>query len=104
MISQRLLMCVKTVMIYEDFNENYLEIVERCQGLHSDRNPDRVRETTPAVGAAFANKSRQLEHLSVAFLADAWIIRCLPSSLAMVSTVFPHIDLPGDVQDQSTPV
>ncbi|KAF4970960.1 hypothetical protein FSARC_2063 [Fusarium sarcochroum] len=72
---------VNTMTIFEDFNENYLELFQRMRGRYSiEMNPDRVRITTPAVGAAFAKKSLQLEHLSVAFLIDAWHFfdTCLP--------------------------
>ena len=72
MISQQLPTSVKTVTIFEDFNENYLHLFSLSRGRKLDLNPDRVRITTPAVGAAFATKSRQLEYLSVAFLADAY--------------------------------
>lgn len=72
MITQRLPTSVKTVIIFEDFNENYLELFQLSRGRNSNLNPDRVRITTPAVGAAFATKSRQLKYLSVAFLADAY--------------------------------
>ena len=71
MICQRLSTSIKTVKIFEDFNENYLEIFQRSQGINSHLNPDRVRTTYPGVGAAFAKKSRQLQHFSVAFLVDA---------------------------------
>lgn len=72
MISQQLPASVKTVKIFEDFNENYLELFQLSQGRNSFLNPDRVRITTPVVGAAFAANSRKLECLSVAFLADAY--------------------------------
>ncbi|KAI5464229.1 hypothetical protein BGZ63DRAFT_439371 [Mariannaea sp. PMI_226] len=68
---QRLSTSVKRVKIFEDFNENYLELFQLSVGRNSNLNPDRVRITSPAVGAAFATESRQLEYLSVAFLADA---------------------------------
>ncbi|KAF5008200.1 hypothetical protein FDECE_5533 [Fusarium decemcellulare] len=72
MIGQRLPTSVKTVRVFEDFNENYLDLFQLFRGRNLHLNPDRVRITTPLVGAAFAARSRQLEHLSVAFLADAY--------------------------------
>ncbi|RSL56391.1 hypothetical protein CEP54_008859 [Fusarium duplospermum] len=71
MISQQLSTSVKTVRIFEDFNENYLEVFQNSRGINAHLNPDRVRITTIKTGAAFARKSRQLENLSVAFLVDA---------------------------------
>lgn len=71
MISQQLSKNVKTVRIFEDFNENYLEVFQNSRGINAHLNPDRVRITTIKTGAAFARKSRQLENLSVAFLVDA---------------------------------
>jgi hypothetical protein len=54
-----------------DFNEKYLDLLQLSRGPGLYPISDRVRVPTPAVGAAFAARSRQLEHLSVAFLIDA---------------------------------
>ncbi|EEU37283.1 uncharacterized protein NECHADRAFT_92265 [Fusarium vanettenii 77-13-4] len=62
---------VKKVKIFEDFNENYLELFQHSRGRNSFLNPDRVRVTQPKTGAAYAQKSLQLEDFSVAFLIDA---------------------------------
>lgn len=69
--SERLPASVKTVTIFEDFNENYLDIFQLSQGRNAFLNPDRIRVTTRGTGAAFATQSTQLECLSVAFLLDA---------------------------------
>ncbi|UPK89273.1 hypothetical protein LCI18_000208 [Fusarium solani-melongenae] len=71
MISRRLPTSIKKVTIFEDFNENYLGLFRLCREPDSWLNLDRLRIPTPAIGAAFAARSRQLEHLSVAFLIDA---------------------------------
>jgi hypothetical protein len=62
---------IEKVTIFEDLNEKYLDLLQRPQSPELYPAPDRVRVPTPAVGAAFAARSRQLEHLSVAFLVDA---------------------------------
>ncbi|KAL6920986.1 hypothetical protein FSST1_005012 [Fusarium sambucinum] len=61
---------VKMVTVFEDFNENYLDLFQLGRGSDVQYNPERVRQPSPGVGAAFAS-SRELEHLSVAFLVDA---------------------------------
>jgi hypothetical protein len=71
MISQRLPASIKKVIIFEDFNEKYLDLLQLSRGPELYLIPDRVRVPTPAVGAVFAARSRQLEHLSVAFLIGA---------------------------------
>ncbi|KAF4950095.1 hypothetical protein FGADI_8434 [Fusarium gaditjirri] len=62
---------VQKITIFEDFNENFLELYALGRGLLSDLNPPRVRLPKPALGAAFAIKSQKLEHISVAFMIDA---------------------------------
>ncbi|KAF9767631.1 hypothetical protein IL306_015178 [Fusarium sp. DS 682] len=49
---------------------NYLGLFNLARSLFSDLNPGRVRIRTPELGVAFALKSQQLEHLSVAFMID----------------------------------
>jgi len=71
MIYWGILRSVKKVTIFEDFNENYLDIFWYLPG-DSWENPARVRATSFKVGAAFARRSRGLEHLSVGFLTDAY--------------------------------
>jgi hypothetical protein len=41
------------------------------RGLLSELNPERVRLPYPILGAVFAARSQQLEHLSVSFMIDA---------------------------------
>ncbi|WJG35273.1 uncharacterized protein FOBCDRAFT_239639 [Fusarium oxysporum Fo47] len=55
---------VKKVTIFEDFNENFLELFALGRGLLSELNPERVRLPYPILGAVFAARSQQLEHLS----------------------------------------
>ncbi|KAI8402815.1 hypothetical protein FOFC_16242 [Fusarium oxysporum] len=62
---------VKKVTIFEDFNENFLELFALGRGLFSNLNPERVRLPYHFLGTVFAARSRQLEHLSVAFMIDA---------------------------------
>jgi hypothetical protein len=62
---------VKKVTVFEDFNEHYLHLFKLYSGDDSHYYPDGVRKASPHVGAAFASRSRELEHLSVAYLADA---------------------------------
>ncbi|KAH7204647.1 heterokaryon incompatibility protein-domain-containing protein [Fusarium oxysporum] len=62
---------VKKVTIFEDFNENFLELFALGRGLLSNLNPERVRLPYHFLGTVFAARSRQLEHLSVAFIIDA---------------------------------
>ncbi|KAK2478910.1 hypothetical protein H9L39_08284 [Fusarium oxysporum f. sp. albedinis] len=62
---------VKKVTIFEDFNENFLELFALGRGLLSELNPERVRLPYPILGAVFAARSQQLEHLSVSFMIDA---------------------------------
>ncbi|RGP59365.1 oxoglutarate iron-dependent oxygenase [Fusarium sporotrichioides] len=62
---------VKKVTIFEDFNENYLDLFQLGRGPDIQFNPDRVRLPSFGVGAALARRSRELEHLSVAFPVDA---------------------------------
>lgn len=71
MIHWGILRSVKKVTIFEDFNENYLDIFWYLPGYLWEA-PARVRATNLRVGAAFARKSLGLEHLSVGFLADAY--------------------------------
>ncbi|EKJ79247.1 hypothetical protein FPSE_00558 [Fusarium pseudograminearum CS3096] len=71
MISQ-LPKSVKKITIFEDFNENYLDLFQLGRGPDPEYNPDRVRQPSFDVGAAFVTRSRGgLEYLSVAFLVDA---------------------------------
>ncbi|PTD12127.1 hypothetical protein FCULG_00004911 [Fusarium culmorum] len=71
MISQ-LPKSVKKVTIFEDFNENYLDLFQLGRGRDPHHNPDWVRQPSFHAGAAFATRSREgLECLSVAFLVDA---------------------------------
>ncbi|KAJ4127625.1 hypothetical protein NW765_016104 [Fusarium oxysporum] len=69
--SSRLPESVKKVTIFEDFNENFLELFALGRGLLSELNPERVRLPYPILGAVFAARSQQLEHLSVSFMIDA---------------------------------
>ncbi|EWY89994.1 hypothetical protein FOYG_07632 [Fusarium oxysporum NRRL 32931] len=62
---------VKKITIFEDFNENFLELYALGRGYLLDVNPPRVRLPDPALGAAFAAQSQKLEHISVAFMVDA---------------------------------
>ncbi|KAF5020609.1 hypothetical protein F66182_7358 [Fusarium sp. NRRL 66182] len=62
---------VKRIVFFEDFNENYLVCFRDSEGLAGLMKPDRVRITTPAVGAALAERSLRLESVSVSFLVDA---------------------------------
>ncbi|QGI81342.1 hypothetical protein CEK25_008071 [Fusarium fujikuroi] len=62
---------VKKVTIFEDFNENFLELYALGRGISAYLNPERVRLPFSVLGAASAMRSQQLEHLSVAFMIDA---------------------------------
>ncbi|OBS28219.1 hypothetical protein FPOA_02160 [Fusarium poae] len=62
---------VNKVTIFEDFNENYLELFQLGRGPDPDHNPERVRLPSFGVGVAFARRSLELENLSIAFLIDA---------------------------------
>ncbi|KAF5984243.1 f-box domain-containing protein [Fusarium coicis] len=72
---------VKKVTIFEDFNENFLELYALERGRDSNLNPERVRLPFRVLGAVFALRSQRLEHLSVAFMIDAqhFFDACQPS-------------------------
>ena len=73
MIYWGILKNVKKVTIFEDFNENYLDVFwDFPDPDDSWDNPARVRTTSFKVGDAFVRRSRGLEHLSVGFLTDAY--------------------------------
>ncbi|KAF5681035.1 f-box domain-containing protein [Fusarium denticulatum] len=62
---------VRRVTIFEDFNENFLELYALGRGRLSNLNPGRVRLPFRVLGAAFAKRSQGFEHLSVSFMVDA---------------------------------
>ncbi|KAF5723835.1 f-box domain-containing protein [Fusarium mundagurra] len=62
---------VNKITIFEDFNENFLDLYALRRGILSDMNPPRVRLPKPSLGAAFAAKSQKLHCISVAFMIDA---------------------------------
>ncbi|KAM0245398.1 hypothetical protein ACHAP5_005481 [Fusarium lateritium] len=62
---------IKKVTIFEDLNEKYLGLLQRRGWPRMLLVPAHPRGSMHAVGAAFAARSLQLEHFSVAFLADA---------------------------------
>ncbi|KAF4500722.1 F-box domain containing protein [Fusarium agapanthi] len=72
---------VKRVTIFEDFNENFLELYDLSRGLLSHGNPGRVRLPSRILGGLTAMRSRGLEHLSVSFMIDAqhFLNVCKPS-------------------------
>ncbi|KAF5988981.1 hypothetical protein FBULB1_1223 [Fusarium bulbicola] len=72
---------VKTVTIFEDFNESFLELYDLGRGYLADMNPGRVRLPSRILGGLTAMRSRSLEHLSVAFMIDAhhFFDSCQPS-------------------------
>jgi hypothetical protein len=59
---------LKTLSVFEDTNEDYIEIVRKAE---SPYNVGYVRSPTRALGVTFAKKSVALEQLSVAFMTDA---------------------------------
>ncbi|KAF4414828.1 F-box domain-containing [Fusarium acutatum] len=72
---------VKKVTIFEDFNENFLELYALGRSISSYLNPGRVRLPFRVLGAVSAMRSQGLEHLSVAFMIDAhhFFKACVPS-------------------------
>ncbi|KAG5761559.1 hypothetical protein H9Q72_010330 [Fusarium xylarioides] len=62
---------VKRVTVFEDFNESYLELLDLGRSDFRDHKPKRVRVACPILGLSFASRSREREHLSVAFMIDA---------------------------------
>ena len=99
---------LKTISVFEDFDEKLLGIFQRQGGLSSYIHPDPVRVPLPAVGAAFAARSRQLESLSVAFIADArhFFNGCQPQwrwdnlqSLALTSRLMTPTSCAGDINN-----
>ncbi|KAH6892379.1 hypothetical protein B0T10DRAFT_559966 [Thelonectria olida] len=73
MIDAHLPQGLKKLSIFEDFNQDHITLSRRnwLSAVEPETKPDRVRIPTPAVGAAFAARSLELEQLSVAFMADA---------------------------------
>lgn len=62
---------LKSISVFEDFNDHYLRIIRRHQSNRFHAHHSVIRTPTPAIGAAFAAKSLELEHLSVAFMVEA---------------------------------
>ncbi|PQE31710.1 Oxoglutarate iron-dependent oxygenase protein [Rutstroemia sp. NJR-2017a WRK4] len=59
---------LKTLSVFEDTNEDYIEIVRKAESTYKVGS---VRSPTRALGVTFAKKSVALEQLSVAFMIDA---------------------------------
>ncbi|EGY19043.1 uncharacterized protein VDAG_09377 [Verticillium dahliae VdLs.17] len=62
---------VKTLTVFEDFNEEFAVILARNNGVAWHSCVARYRIADPGLGAIFASQSRKLERLSVSFLVDA---------------------------------
>ncbi|CRK38565.1 hypothetical protein BN1723_015354 [Verticillium longisporum] len=62
---------VKTLTVFEDFNEEFAVILARNIGVAWHSCVARYRIADPGLGAIFASQSRKLECLSVSFLVDA---------------------------------
>ncbi|KAL7950687.1 hypothetical protein V8C42DRAFT_359572 [Trichoderma barbatum] len=62
---------LKSIRVFEDFNEKYLDFILRHQSTPFYTKRSAIRTSMPAIGAAFATQSLKLEHLSVAFMAEA---------------------------------
>ena len=96
---------LKRISLFEDFNEDYTALF---QGGPSIRQADPVRIAEPAVSAAFAYRSLDLEQLSVSFMADAryffqarqplWTWNHL-QSLALTSRLLTHRANHGEISD-----
>ncbi|KAG7106846.1 hypothetical protein HYQ44_013824 [Verticillium longisporum] len=71
MFQQSLPATVKTLTVFEDFNEKIAETLARSERLAWYRCVARYRIADPGLGAIFASKSLKLERLSVSFLVDA---------------------------------
>ncbi|KAL4727000.1 hypothetical protein ACLX1H_005899 [Fusarium chlamydosporum] len=71
MITEQLPRSINKITIFEDFNENYLDLFQLFRTEYPLGYPDRIRKASSGLGSAFAARSRDLEHLSVAFLINA---------------------------------
>ncbi|KAK1852462.1 hypothetical protein CCHR01_04907 [Colletotrichum chrysophilum] len=69
LIESHLPQTLQQISVFEETNEGYVSLLQHGQ-LFIHR-PDRVRVTSPAVNAAFAKRSLNLEKLSVAFMVEA---------------------------------
>ncbi|CAH0016473.1 unnamed protein product [Clonostachys rhizophaga] len=82
MVTSHLPAQLKKLSVFEDFNETLLSVFEKSshsfyaffptgQSYIGSMNPDRVRGPSRQVAEGFAARSLDLEHLSVAFMAEA---------------------------------
>lgn len=67
MIQAHLPKRLKRLSIFEDYNDDFIEISQRSPSYHADT----IRIAEPTVSAAFAQRSLDLEQLSVSFMVDA---------------------------------
>ncbi|OGM47451.1 hypothetical protein ABOM_002608 [Aspergillus bombycis] len=67
MIEAHLPKGLKRISLFEDFNEDHVTLVEQTTCLQ----PDYVRQAQPAVGAALAYRSLDVEQLYVSYMVDA---------------------------------
>ncbi|EEY21545.1 conserved hypothetical protein [Verticillium alfalfae VaMs.102] len=71
LFQQSLPATVKTLTVFEDFNEKIAEALVRNDSVAWHSSVARHRIADPVLGAIFASKSRKLERLSASFLVDA---------------------------------
>lgn len=67
---------LKTLTLFEDYNDDHLTLLQRDNGPGAYLRPDLIRVPTVQVAEALTARSLKLEKLSVAFLTDALQFFC----------------------------